>query len=91
MFLLPPVRARNTEGTPNHIRVLSNADACHGTRNSKIRYFETIIRRDQHVMRFDVAMDKSGAMGITNSSAGLDHQRNALIDREAAALTKQGL
>ena len=35
-------------------------------------------------------MDEAGAVGITDSGAGLHHQGNACFDREAAALTKQG-
>ena len=59
-------------------------------RDAKVGDLEPVIRRDQHVMRLDVAVHQAGAMGVSDARASLHHQRDALFDREAAALAQQG-
>ena len=66
-------------------------ERCQGARNAEVGDFEAVIRRDQHVVRFDVAVHQAGAMSVSDARAGLYDQRDALLHREAAALAQQGL
>ncbi len=60
-----------------------------GPGDPKIGDFEAHIRCDQHVLRFHIAVDQPGPVGVANSSTGLDEQRQGLFRAEPAALLDQ--
>ncbi len=75
---------------PDHVGAFVGHDRGKRARDAEVSHFESAIRRDDHVVRFYVAVDEPGAMGVTNAGAGLHDERNRFFNSESSALAEDG-
>jgi hypothetical protein len=67
---------------PDDVVAFAGFDGGEGARDAKVGDLEAHILRDEHVVRLDIAVDETGAVGVPHAGAGLDHERDAILHTE---------
>lgn len=74
---------------PDDIRLLIRMDGGESPGDAEISHLDALVRRDEDVMRFKVAVNQASPVGISYSGAYLDDQLEGFLDGKTTAIAEK--